>query len=236
MRLLKDKESGMLFREGTSDIKSIKEVIHVNGYERRGFFKLEPNDKWLDIGGCVGSFSKIASERSASVITFEPYSVHFEILNMNLGKKKNVKLVNVGLSTSDEEKTLYLNTARQNTWRNSIHKSWQGGTKETIKIQHVKNWLDKCNAIKLDAEGVEKEILNWMLDNKKLPNKIVFEWSFDINKHVPDFFSVLEKLNKYYDTKGVTDNYLEKLKPHQTYPTSWFPPCAKIFCVKKTHQ
>lgn len=224
--------TGLFYRPNTSDYKSIKEVILKKGYERRNF-KLGVTDKWLDIGGCIGAFSYLASKNCASVEVFEPYSVHVDLLHKNLDQYNNVTIHPFGLSTKVSDEKLHLNTAQGNTWRNSIHKEWRGGTTEIVHIKHIKDYVDNCNAIKLDAEGVEKEILNWLMDNGKIVNKLVFEWSFDIHKETKDFFTILTKLKQHYDIYGVTDNYVEKLKPHKQYPPSWFPPCVTVFCVKK---
>jgi tRNA/tmRNA/rRNA uracil-C5-methylase (TrmA/RlmC/RlmD family) len=111
-----------IIRPNTSDEKAYKEIVG-KGYERRDF-KPEPGEKWLDIGGHIGSFSYHYSKQGVDIIAFEPSLESFEILKQNA---PDVEAHNIGLGDKDEELTLYINSANGNHWRNSTMKKWARG-------------------------------------------------------------------------------------------------------------
>ena len=222
------------YRKNTSDIKAIKEAYENRGYERKDF-KVEKGELWLDIGANIGAFTKFALEKGAKVKAFEPDPEHFDLLILNC-QKYEFEPFCCGLSDFNAEKTLYCNTKNGNTWRNSIMKSWRGGTEKKVIINDISlimKDLESVN-IKLDAEGVELPILNKLMvtgDIKKV-EKLVFEWSFDIIPEISKFFEILKKLEKTHKILNVSENYIARLSKHKIYPSSWFPPTYKVFATK----
>lgn len=56
----------MHYREGTSDLSAIDEVIGRRSYERK-YFQILPGETWVDLGGNIGAFTVLASHIGASV-------------------------------------------------------------------------------------------------------------------------------------------------------------------------
>jgi len=219
-----------IIRQGTSDEKAYNEVITKKGYERKNF-KPELGEKWLDIGAHIGSFAFMYRNIGVHVKAFEPTGETFGILQENTPGEN----YNFALSNFDGESMLYRNTNHKNEWRNSLKKEWRKGEKEMVQIKLVDGFIEDNINIKLDAEGSEKEILNHLVDTNLINkvNKLVFEWSFDINKYVPDYISVLKKLQQTHILLNVTENHLNKYSILEEYPPSWFPAAFKVFCIKK---
>lgn len=222
---------GLWGRKDTSDIKAITEVMK-GTYERRDF-KILPSETWLDIGLCVGSFAYYAGVKGAKVIGFEPYSLHQEIAKKNLVNLSNVTLLPIAVSDKEGEMTLSINSARGNTWRNSLLKEWRGGGKEPVKVELIDKYITEGVCLKIDCEGSELPILNRLLatgDIKKV-KKVVFEYSWDILPETAPFMELIMRLNKTHKISGLTPKYMEKLSSLKNRPQSWFPACDKVFCV-----
>jgi hypothetical protein len=76
----------MFIRKGTTDEKVIIEVFKTNVYEKPkvGFY-IEAGDRWLDLGGNIGTFSMLALARNgAKVVTYEPEPENMSLLKKNL--------------------------------------------------------------------------------------------------------------------------------------------------------
>jgi len=225
---------GLWGRKDTSDIKAITEVIK-GDYERK-WFKIESGESWLDIGACVGSFAHYASMRGAHVKAFEPYPVHIEIAKKNISNLSNVELFPFALSDKRGAFEMSVNSARNNTWRNSLLKKWRGGETEIVQVFPVDDYITNDICLKIDCEGSELPIINRLIatgDIKKV-KKMVFEYSWDILPETATFGLLLRELSKTHNIKGVTPKYMEKLMSYKNRPESWFPACDKIFCVRKS--
>lgn len=225
------KQFGMTMREGTSDIKAYNEVIKRKAYEKFGFSP-EAGESWLDIGAHIGTFSKLYSERGVKVKSYEPWKESFDLLKINAPLSEHF---NFGVGDKAGTRTLYLNTTRGNTWRNSTTKTWQGGGKTEVKILDIMDLISDDINIKMDAEGVEKEIINKLCDTGGIRkvNKLVFEWSFDTTPHVPDFVVCLKKLKKTHKLLNVDNKFIEYFSKMEKFP--FFPYGKIIFAVRKTN-
>ena len=59
-----------------------------------------------------------------------------------------------------------------------------------------------------------------------MPNKMVFEWSFDVDESLNRYRNLINKMNvKYNNVKSpkYNDDYV-------IWQKSWFPPCANVYC------
>lgn len=221
---------GLIFyvRDETSDMKAINEVINNNGYSRRGF-EVESGETWLDIGANCGAFSVYAAARGARVIAFEPDPSNSAMAQINCDANKfgkAIKVIHKGVTFKDkkEKVTLYRNTANGNLWRNSCFKKWKGGESITVELDPIGEFWKNDICVKLDAEGVEMPILEKYWNTKV--KKLVFEWSFDIDRSIERFESVVEKLKQVYQNV-VYSSYKKGFKEWQS---SWFPACRTVFC------
>lgn len=235
-------------RKGTSDLKSIKEVIHKNGYRRTlpFFFDIEPQDFWLDLGANIGAFAVMVIAKKGAVLAVEPDPQSFELLSKNLKrqfdpatKPYDSRILNKAIVSDDRQITyLHQNIAHGNVWRNSIERSWRGEDKVLVNCMHIKTLLDYCLrhyqkplCIKMDIEGTEMPILEWLIRNPEYIQKIkklVFEWSFDVDPSLVRYRKVLTELGRHFILSPKRDYW-----PHKVWPASWFPPATKVFCLGK---
>lgn len=215
-------------REGSSDEKAIKEVILKNAYQRKNF-RIEPGERWLDLGGNIGAFTVLAASLGAKVRTFEPDPISFAILKRNLelnGLTSNVEL-NLGavLVTPEPKIVLHVNSANKNYWRSSVLKTWRGGFDVEVPAFQFRQIYRPEENIKMDIEGYEMPLLESM---QEFPQKMVFEWSFDIDNSILRYKNVIEKLKKIYPE--VIYGKFDESKP--VWPSNWFPPAKMVWCKK----
>lgn len=218
-------------REGTSDVKSIDEVITRKGYARSRPFQFAPEagETWFDLGANIGAFSLWALKQGASkVIAYEPDPESWELMMVNLREYSLAKRFSGHRAAVVADKrvqaVLSQNTANGNLWRNSIEKEWRNG--ETVKVacQHIEDLLKKETGlvcIKMDVEGSEMALLEWLTAEPARLNKIkklVFEWSFDVDPDLKRFRAVMTKLKTFFPMVAPENMYEKEDK----WPASWF--------------
>jgi len=216
-------------REGTSDEKSIREVVEKKVYQRKDF-QFAPEEHWIDAGAYIGAFSVLAASKGCQVTAFEPDPLSFEQLKKNIELNKledKVEAFNVAVSFEGGHASLSRHN-KGNFWRNSICRKLKG---ETIQVPLInllatleEGFINYC--IKLDIEGSEMGILE-EISSKQLDrvNKIVVEWTFDYDDRIKRPTDVVEKMKKTFPMVK------SKKMPDQEHYT-WFPPNAFIFCSK----
>jgi FkbM family methyltransferase len=228
---LPDKKTGrtLVFyvRQGSSDEKTLKEVVLKRSYARRDFPTEQADGEWLDLGANIGAFTVLVASAGSSVRAYEPDPASFELLKMNVdanGLSERVKLYNKAV-VADERKTVtfYVNSAKKNYWRNSIVKPWRGGYSLEVEAVRFDKVIVREHATKMDIEGAEMPILEAMT---KFPDRLVFEWSFDIDRSIPRFTNVIAKLRKAYGNV-VYGKFDETQK---AWKGEWFPPCRTVWC------
>lgn len=228
MKLLKGELAGIKFyhREATSDLKTFQEVIGRNVYQKRGN-KILPQDFWYDCGGNVGAFAVLAKSLGADVEIFEPDPFNCEMIEKNLKLNNfNAKINQAALVHNDKKEATLFSGKNGNFWRNSLLKNWDG---KGIKVACVNfdQALKDGTKVKMDIEGMEMPIVE---TTKRKFNRLIFEWSFDIDPNLERYWKVLGELSKNYDLKCNT--YREK--GVTVWPKSWFPACENVFCYAKS--
>lgn len=231
MKTLRSEIKGLKFyhREGFSDLKTFEEVIGRDVYQKKGNKILE-GEKWMDCGGNVGAFTLLAASKGAIVDVFEPDPFNCEMIEANL--KLN------GLSANIHQKALVAGKPCEivlyvgnngNVWRNSIVKNWNGkGIKvEGINFDTAAQGFDCC---KMDIEGAEMPILE---ETGVVFDKLIYEWSFDIDPSLPRFWDVIEKQEKHYDIASFGNAARIKTRDYDVWQKSWFPACLNVFCGRK---
>lgn len=205
----------MLFdaRDGMSDYKAIREVVERKGYTRYGFTP-RPGELWLDLGANVGAFTVWAIAHGAKVVAFEPEPANFAMLKHNVHLNLMEDLCNlweyaVMVDPPFEEATLSVNGARGNVWRSSLHHTWRGGTDVEVQLMNLRPfWIPEAN-VKMDVEGTEMPILEALAGEPV--NRLVFEWSFDIDPSIERFRAVQKTLEATYsNVRGIPESRLEK--------------------------
>ena len=218
-------------REDTTDIKVIDEVLKRNLYEKQGLV-IDGTDRWLDLGGNIGTFALLAMSRGAYVSTYEPEITNVNLLALNMRSNFPDKPINIHqstVSTSHEEFTnLYLCKSNHNKYRHTIVPV-RGRRAVKVPNVHIKDVLstDRYNAIKMDIEGAEIPILE-LLTPADYANfgikKLVFEYSFDVDKSIPRFMNIINTLKQYFNQVIFT-----KVKPDEA-EYSHYPAMTIVYC------
>jgi hypothetical protein len=123
---------------------------------------------------------------------------------------------------------LYICKGDYNKYRHTLYHK-KGRESIDVKIRSIFSILKKykINCIKMDIEGTEIDILE-NLQPKDLKNikKMVFEYSFDIDRSIPRFLKIIEDLKKSF-----THIYYDKVKSNEL-EYNYFPACTIVFCIK----
>lgn len=208
-------------RKGTSDEKTIDEVIGKKNYEKK-YFKIEKDEHWIDLGGNIGAFTIFAISKGAKVTAYEPDPNNCEMFekNLKLNKMKAQVINKAVVSNNNGQSFLSIHKAGQ-FWRNSLIRN-VGDL--TIKVPTINfETLTGFDGCKMDIEGSEMKILE---KTNNFINKLVFEWSFDADVNIDRYRNVVEKMKTNYTT--VKARQLNE--KYKTWQANWFPPCLNAFC------
>jgi FkbM family methyltransferase len=220
------------YRPDTTDVKVIEEVLKRGAYERKKInFGIEPMDVWLDCGANIGTFSLLCLSKKAKVIAFEPEPENFSILDKNIRLndfQKNAKIFPYGIFLENKSLPLYLCKGNYNKYRHTLFPK-RGRSAIYIRVKSISEVLQKypINCIKMDIEGAEIEILEHLKpsDYQKI-NKMVFEYSFDIDKSIPRFMKIINHLKTIF----ILVHY-DKVNPNES-EYNYFPASTLVFCKK----
>lgn len=133
----------------------------------------------VDVGANIGWFTLVAWKLGATVWSFEPEPLNFQLLTKQLKENKatSVKPFQVALSDSDGTGELFLSESANR----GAHSLVRGGDK-SIRVQ--KRMLDslvntKIDLLKVDVEGAEPLVIlgaTRLLNERKI-SRIVMEWN-----------------------------------------------------------
>jgi len=121
----------------------------------------------VDVGGHMGAFALYAAKKSptANIFTYEPDPVTFSYLQKNIGDNKlgeRVKCRSLAVGGATGEAVLHVLPGRSEA--NSLYASLPGSHEVKVAVTTLKNIFDEehithCELLKMNAEGVEYEIL-----------------------------------------------------------------------------
>ncbi|HIH50320.1 MAG: FkbM family methyltransferase [Candidatus Micrarchaeaceae archaeon] len=168
---------------------------------------LKAGDALIDCGANVGYFSILASDLQAQVYSFEPVKSTFKILESNLEKKPNVKLINKAVGNKNG--SAYINVS-DDSGTNSMINYKKNVKKEEILVttldSEFPDGVRNLKIIKFDVEGMEKEAIEGgtALIRRHMPN-IIFEFNYYIiyskNRNYNEIFDLLKSIgyNKFVE-------------------------------------
>ena len=78
----------------------------------------------------------------------------------------------------------------------------------------------------MDIEGAEMPIIEALQTGL---NKLVFEWSFDIDPNIKRYHDACERMEKLFKTV----KYSKINSEYENWQKSWFPACKNVFCYNK---
>lgn len=176
-------------RPGTTDEQAAREVIEKHVYDR-GALRLDASDVWLDAGGNIGAFAVLAASKGCRVISIEPHPDNVSLLEANT-KGLPVLVLAAACAAFDGEAELFVCNGERNKYRHTLFpiKGRQSITIRQVSLQRI---LPLVNAVKMDIEGSEIELLE-RCDWSGI-NKLVFEYHFDRCRSIPRFLTVCERL------------------------------------------
>jgi len=230
MKLNQSELDGIQFyyREGFSDLKTFEEVIGRKTYLKKGM-TISPKENWGDCGGNVGAFALLACSMGAKVTIYEPDPYNCKMIEKNLKINDfDAEIKQAALVHDDTKEIILFIGNNNNVWRNSIVKKWNN---KGIKVpclnfdQEAENF-DCC---KMDIEGAEMLILE---KTNKVFDKLVYEWSFDIDPSLPRFWDIIEKQQKMYkEIKNIGNTAKFISRDYEVWQDSWFPACTNVYAL-----
>ena len=227
------------YRENTTDEKVIKEILVNKAYKKKKInFDVEPEDIWLDGGAQIGVFAEYAAMNGCKKIyCFEPEESNYNLLDKNtnwLVSFYGMEVVLNKKAISQEGGKAELHIA-PNTWRHAINTHYKKKLEKQeitcVKFDEILENHKDINAIKLDIEGSELEILAKEHDYSNI-NKMAFEYSFTKNRDMNYFFDCVDILKKHFEVDIQPSYYNQK---HKGQANVWGGFIDQvIFCKKKT--
>ncbi len=228
MKIHKSEINGIKFyyREGFSDLKTFEEVLGNKVYLKKGM-TINTNERWMDCGGNVGAFALLACSKGAKVTIYEPDPYNCKMIENNL-KLNNFKaeIKQVALVHNDRKEAVLFIGNNNAVWRNSIVKKWNN---KGIKVPCINfdEEAKKFDCCKMDIEGAEMLILE---NSNKIFDKLVYEWSLDIDRNINRLRTLIKKQESMYN-RIIEDGSILKL-PDESLPKNIARACTNIFCYK----
>jgi FkbM family methyltransferase len=182
-------ETGIIQQEAEGKIWNLRmnkidrpvlyEVVVFKGYSKD--LHLTKEDRWLDIGGHIGTFSIDIADKVGMVVTFEPEPDNYEILQKNIADNKiqNITTYNEAVvGNEDQEREFHLDEKR-NTGGHSFIAA-DGAKTMKVKCHNINDILKtyNINKVKLDCEGAEFEIIKAM-DLTNI-DEMIMEYHFNL--------------------------------------------------------
>jgi FkbM family methyltransferase len=225
----------LYYRQETTDEKVIDEVLIKNVYQKNTLckpnncpFLIEPQDIWLDLGANIGTFALLVLSIGARVCCVEPEPINIKLLSKNLEMnfRGGYKIVEGAVHIRDGIEPLYICQGDYNKYRHTLFKK-RGRSSINVNIVNIRHLLSQITAIKMDIEGSEIEILEYLNTNDfRNITKLVYEYSFDFDKSIPRFMSIINKLRKIFKIV-----YYTKVKEDELEYT-YYPPQCMVYCIR----
>lgn len=219
----------LYYRKDTTDANAINEVIVKNGYKKNKLgFTFESNEYWLDLGGHIGTFSKLLNHTyKCKTKTFEPDEENFEILKFNLKNYTDAKLYNSAVTTSKDDYVKFYKPTKENDkykFSTIPNKRVYKELKNTNVSEVFNESFDGC---KMDIEGSELEFIDLGI----LPKceKLVMEYHITKDRSMKNFFRRMQILRDYYHIVHYRQDF-NNFKEEDTFPYGIDP---IIHCIKR---
>lgn len=225
----------LTIRKDTTDEKVIKEVLTTAVYQKPtiNFYPCE-EEVWLDLGANIGTFALWALSRNVRhVYCYEPEPENYELLIRNLNNNYHSSTcrwdaVPHGVAVESGDINLYLCKGEYNKYRHTIFAK-RGRKSIIISVDSFLEIMDhiKPTGVKIDIEGAEISILESVKPDdwtRWQTQKLVFEYSFDIDPSIPRFLKIIQTLKQYFTVV----NY-SKVKPEEL-EYKYFPAMTMVYC------
>ncbi len=148
----------------------------------------------IDVGSHIGLSILYFKKKfpKSKIIAFEPNPNVFPLLEENIIQNGliGVEVHDVGLGLKEGKRLLYIDSSDSNAFStSSFHpNAWNGKQKTLpikVRVKKLSKYLNtKCDLLKMDVEGAELEILQELVESRKIEfiQNLVFEYH-PINKN-----------------------------------------------------
>lgn len=183
------------YREGTNDEGIIHYVFEENAYDFPGDLS---NLIVIDIGGHIGTASILAARRGARVFVYEPGAANYSLLEQNIKDnhfEQKITALQLGVGLPGKKK-LYIDSENtgQNTTFLDINEFPHITTEDITVVSFASvlsdNKIVRCDLLKLDCEGAEREILDEIIAGL---HKQVTQISLEIIEDADRYIALLEE-------------------------------------------
>ena len=154
-------------RRLTPDIHFARDGLVHQRYTPPGF-EIGSSDTVIDVGGNVGGFALLAARHAhqGRVLTFEPVSDNFRILQHNLERNRVKNVTAVRAAVLDRPSTVRVYLSQESTGTHTAVESLAPDTTryeevQSLTLPHIfeQYGIDRCHFLKLNCEGAEFPIL-----------------------------------------------------------------------------
>ena len=199
-KLRECKPYALLLRGDTADMNTFDEVFKRNSYGR----SLAKGQEWVDLGGHGGFFAVRALMAGAKFVhSYEPHPGNRKLYSLNCRGWPCECLAQavVAPKSSARSVTLHVAANPKNTSRHSIvpvRGRARVHVRTSVTLDDVLQKHTRANAVKMDIEGAELDILE---ANIKFPARIktlVFEYSFSHDVSVKRFKKIIKLLKSQF--------------------------------------
>lgn len=178
----------MLIRAIKKIVAKLKLTFYLRGSSRQllsKIWQLKSGAVVYDLGANIGLFTQLFSDMGCVVFAFEPHPGAFKELSRKFSNKKNIHLFNVAIGDSDGVSPLFFHTEGD---EEDIHFS-QGtsllASKPNVdqnkaidcKVESIASILksvDHVDFMKIDIEGAEIDVMNYLVSHPELLKKISY--------------------------------------------------------------
>jgi FkbM family methyltransferase len=143
-------------------------------YRRLNYPEMDNNSLVMDLGGYIGNFTEaIYSRYNCKVMVFEPVNRYYNICNYKFENNDKIEVYKYGLSGVDQKCTISVTGDISSTFVN-IESDCE---KEIITIKSIgdffeENSIEKVDLIKINIEGGEYDLLDYLISNPEILKKI----------------------------------------------------------------
>lgn len=174
--------------------------------------------KCIDIGANVGDVTKVMAKFAGHVFAIEPDPVAFEHLSSQTRNLSNVTLINACAGVSSSTTRLYRekkfsSNPRLRTQGSSMYTASHLNLTESIDCEQidVAEFIDGLDSeigiLKIDAEGAELPILESILEQDEIMNKIRYVFAETHERIWPEWHDRYEKVRR--QAAGVTGSVID---------------------------
>lgn len=169
-------------REGMKFDEFIIKEVSGGLYQKQGC-KFNKNIAWLDVGANVGAFGMRYFNESSLILMYEPEEVNCKIIKESIKRNNAINCKVIQAAVIGGKETTVDFYVGKSPYAHSM-KSSSTKRKITVQAENINDILAKypmINALKLDCEGAEYEIIkNLSKSSWKQLDQLVCEFHFNI--------------------------------------------------------